>query len=406
MLAAGRDGEPEAGYRLAARGESVAGTFASVLDRSRVEPDDTFVSLGGDSLSYVECSIRLESVLGRLPSDWHLRSVDDLSDLAAAASGPKRWFRRLDTTVVLRALGICLIVSTHMRVRHLPGGAHTLLAVAGFNLARFMTPLESPVDRVRAGLRTAGRAAIPTMMWVGAAMLFFGSYSVGTLLLVNNYVGPSSHTDDHWHFWFIEVFVHLVVIASLLSALPFVRRLDLRFAYLLPLAVLGATLVLRTADLGDWYNVRFRTHSVAFFFVLGWLIQRSTTWPQRIVTSAAAVASLLGYFNVTSREWRIIVLLLVLVWVREMPVPRWSVNVIGAIATASMWIYVSHFAIWPVYRSVFIREVAYVLTLASGVAVWFVADRLLGLLNTWRQGASRHETTLSPHLRPTLRGTT
>ena len=93
------------------------------------------------------------------------------------------------------------------------------------------------------------------------------------------------------------------------------------------------------------------------------------------------------------------------VGVRDIPVPRWSVRVIGTIAMASMWIYVSHFAIWPLYRSVFIREVAYVLTLASGVALWFAADRLLGLLNTWRQGASRHEAILTPRLRPTLRGT-
>ncbi len=33
--------------------------------------DDTFVSLGGDSLSYVEMSIALEEILGVLPRDWH-----------------------------------------------------------------------------------------------------------------------------------------------------------------------------------------------------------------------------------------------------------------------------------------------------------------------------------------------
>ena len=33
--------------------------------------DSTFVSLGGDSLSYVEMSVRLEQSLGHLPADWH-----------------------------------------------------------------------------------------------------------------------------------------------------------------------------------------------------------------------------------------------------------------------------------------------------------------------------------------------
>ena len=131
----------------------------------------------------------------------------------------------------------------------------------------------------------------------------------------------------------------------------------------------------------------------------------STNWQQRAITSAVAAASVGGYFHIAQREWRIIGLLLLLVWVRQLPVPRWSVRVIGTIAAASMWIYVSHFAIWPIYRSVFVREFAYVLTIASGVAVWFVAERLLGLLNTWRQAGSHHTTTPRFTPRQILRGT-
>jgi surface polysaccharide O-acyltransferase-like enzyme len=223
------------------------------------------------------------------------------------------------------------------------------------------------------------------MIWVGVGMLLFGAYSSGTLLLVNNYVGPASHDADHWHFWFIEVFVHLVLLAAMLSAVPAMHRLDRRFAYAFPLLVLGVTLLLRMPDLGDWYNLRFRTHGVAWFFVLGWLVQRSRTWAQRASTSAIVVASVVGYFHVAPREWRIVALLLVLVWARDLPVPRWIVRPVGTLAAASMWIYVSHFAIWPMFRSVFVREVAYVCTIAAGVGVWWAAERLLGLLNTWRQ---------------------
>lgn len=364
----------------------VAAIFADVLGLDDVDDTDSFVSLGGDSLSYVECSIRLEAALGQLPSDWHLRSV---AELGATTVPPRRW-ARLDTTVALRAIGICMVVATHMRVWHIPGGAHTMLAVAGYNLARFMAPLPTAAERLRAGLRTAGRAAIPTMVWVAVGMVVFGSYSLGTLLLVNNYVGPASHRDDHWHFWFIEVFVHLVLLASLLSIVPLARRLDRRFVYLMPLAVLGATLVFRMewAYMGEWNNLRFRTHGVAWFFALGWLIQRSTNWWQRGLTTAVAAATVLGYFHTPSREWRVLVLLVVLVWVRELPLPRWTVRIVGTLAAASMWIYVSHFSIWPLYRMVFVREAAYVLTILSGVAVWFVAERSLGFLNRWRQARS------------------
>ena len=388
MLAAeiaARDREVETGDDAAeAPACDPAAVFASVLGRRDIRPDDTFVSLGGDSLGYVECSIRLERELGRLPRDWHLLPVSTL----AGAGAPRHRLARLDTTVFLRALGICLVVSTHMRVWHLPGGAHVLVAVAGFNLARFMAPLDDTVERVRAGVRTAARVALPTMIWVAVGMVVFGSYSPGTLLLVNNYVGPASHADDHWHFWFIEVFVHLVLVATALSAIPFVHRAERRFRYLLPLVVLAVALVLRMewAQMDDWYNLRFRTHGVAWFFVLGWLIQRSSTWQQRIVTTVVCLAVIPGFFQIAAREWRIAGLLLVLVWVRQIPVPRWSIAPVGVLAAASMWIYVSHFSIWPIFRGVFVREVAYVFTIAAGVGVWFVAERLLGLPNRWRQG--------------------
>jgi hypothetical protein len=51
--------------------DALCALFAEVLDRP-VTPDDTFVGLGGDSLSYVEASLRLEQALGALPPDWHV----------------------------------------------------------------------------------------------------------------------------------------------------------------------------------------------------------------------------------------------------------------------------------------------------------------------------------------------
>ena len=43
-----------------------------------------------------------------------------------------------------------------------------LLAVAGFNLSRFMMPIADTRARVRAGLRTVARVAVPTVLWTAA----------------------------------------------------------------------------------------------------------------------------------------------------------------------------------------------------------------------------------------------
>jgi hypothetical protein len=244
-----------------------------------------------------------------------------------------------------------------------------------------MMPIDDTRARVKAGLRTIARVAVPTMAWTAVLMLF-GQYTWTTLSLVNNYIGPRSHAGNHWHFWFIEVFVHLVLITTLLFAIPAVRRIDVRLPYALPLVVLGATLLLRMdwADLGDWYNLRFRTHAVAWFFVLGWLVQRSSTWPQKMATTIICLATAPGVFQNPQREYFIALGLVLLVWVREIPIPRPIVRPVATLAAASMWILISHFMIWPPMKELFIVEVAYVLTVVASIGVWWLvteAPRLL-----------------------------
>ena len=94
---------------------SVAAVYGTVLGRSNVSTDSTFVSLGGDSLSYVECSVRLERLLGHLPRDWHLTPVAELE-----AVEQRRGIARLDTTALLRTAGILAVVATHMHAVVLP----------------------------------------------------------------------------------------------------------------------------------------------------------------------------------------------------------------------------------------------------------------------------------------------
>jgi acyl-CoA synthetase (AMP-forming)/AMP-acid ligase II len=367
-----RDARP-----VASETADVASLYATVLGRTDVRSDSTFVSLGGDSLSYVECSVRLEELLGRLPADWHLLPVAVLSAGADRSRRPRRG-TVLDTTVLLRAIGICAVVATHMRLWFVPGGAHLLLAVAGYNLSRFQLPIEQTADRVRAGVRTIGRVAVPTVLWVAVGMVAGAAYGWGSLALVNNYLGPASHAGDHWHFWFVEVFVHLTLLATLVMAVPVVRRLDRRLPYVLPLGVLAVALVLRMdwAHLDDWYNLRFRTHGVAWFFVLGWLVHRSDTTAKRVVTTLACVLTIPGFFEYAPREWFIATALVALVWARAVRVPGRLVAPVAAVAGASMWIYVTHFTIWPPLDDTLPRDLAYVLTVGAGVAVWLAVSAL------------------------------
>ncbi len=385
LPASGRDVTRHAPSATGDTTRAVGEAMRNVLGLASVDEDDTFVALGGDSLSYIECSLHLERILGGVPPGWHLMTVAELG----RHRDRRRW-ARLDTTVALRAIGILAVVSTHMRLRHVPGGAHLMLGVVGYNFARFLLPLDGTAARLRAGVRTVGRVAVPTLGWT-ALLMIPGFYTWSTLTLVNNYVGPRSHAGNHWHFWFVEVFVHLVLAFTLLSIVPAFRRFDAGHTYLTPLLLLAATIPLRMdwADLGDWYNLRFRTHAVAWFFVLGWLVFRSSNVTQRCLTTALCVATAPGVFQNPRREFFIAAGLVLLVWCRNVVVPRWSVRPVAAIASASMWILISHFVIWPPLADLFVTEVAYPLTVLASMAVWWTVTRLTDSVRQYRRSARR-----------------
>ncbi|HYH49613.1 MAG TPA: non-ribosomal peptide synthetase, partial [Acidimicrobiia bacterium] len=80
--------------------------FTEAIGRP-VDDHESFIDAGGDSLSYVELSIGLEQLLGSLPVDWHTRPLGELLRMAPA---PRRLVSRVETSVVLRALSILLVV--------------------------------------------------------------------------------------------------------------------------------------------------------------------------------------------------------------------------------------------------------------------------------------------------------
>ena len=371
--------------------DSVAALYAELLSRKGVNGNDTFVSLGGDSLSYVECGQRLEELLGPLPSDWHVRTVAELGSVVTA---PPRWCPRLDTTVLLRAFSISAVVATHMRLYRFPGGAHLLLAVVGYNLARFQLAIVSTRARTMSMLRTVARVAVPTSLWIGVNMLITGGYSAGALVLINNYTGSPWRREGRWQYWFFEVFVQLLVLVSLLLAVPAVRRLERRTPFLFPLALLVPSLAFRFRWLewGDHYNYLFRTHTVAWFFLLGWAIQQAERVWARVLMTALAIWTVPDFFGRGQRELFILAGLVLMLWAPSLPMPRVLHRPIGALASASMWIFLVHWQAWPPLDEHLPRAVAYVLTMATGVALW----RLFLLRRTLLPWCARLGAALSP----------
>ncbi|BCW67160.1 AMP-dependent synthetase [Arthrobacter sp. NicSoilB4] len=374
------EGGPEAASN------DVLGIFADVLERDDVRGTDTFVSLGGDSLSYVAASVRLERALGSLPLDWHLMPLGELAQAPGVDGSPgvaspvgaalHKWRRRLlapmETGIVLRALGIILIISTHIRWFSWEGMAHVLVAVAGFNFARFQLS-GPPRVRLRRQLRSVARIVVPSVAVIGFAFAVTDTYSWANVFLLNSLLGPEGWTDFS-RFWFVEALVHILLGVAVLLAIPAVGRAERRWPWAVPLALLGADLLLRFRLIDLPYPGQ---GPVLWLFALGWAASASRTLPKRTIVTVLAVLTIPGAFDDELRNATLLAGFLILLWLPTVPVPRALHGITGLLASASLYAYVTHWLVYPLFDQDS-KGLAVVASLAVGIAYWAVATRLMG----------------------------
>ena len=352
---------------------SVREIFRDALEVADIADGDTFVSLGGDSLSYVAASVRLEQALGHLPPDWHVTPVRDLEPRASDAPVRKRgrFFAPLETSIVLRAVGIVLIVSTHVGLFSWQGAAHVLMAVAGYNFARFQLSGER-LPRLRRQLASLARIVVPSMAFIAVAYLITDNYAPANILLLNAVVGPEAVTTQ-WHFWFIEILVYLILGMTALLAVPWADRAERRFPLLFPLALTGAGLLTRYELLNPGVP---HTAPALWLFALGWAIARSRTVAQRCVVSAIAALTVPGFFDNPIRECTLLAGILLLIWLPSIPVPTGLRRLTVVLASASLYAYLVHWLVYPPLAGIS-PALAVVASLAAGAAYWALCMRVL-----------------------------
>ena len=350
--------------------------YATVLGRPDADDDDTFVGLGGDSLSYVEVSLRLERALGRLPDGWQECSIGELSRLQRR---PRRWTAQVDLPVALRAIAIVAVVGSHTEWFDLKGGAHVLLALLGFNLARFqLAPgdRQTRTERLRGSLRDL---LVPSVLWIGTIAVVTGKYTWSTVFLVNSAIGPPAWSDQ-WQYWFLESAAWsaagLLAVLSVRRVHDFERREPWRFGLLW----LGVAMAVRLVGVGIEAGPveRYAVPYVAWAVALGYLAARATSVRQRLVVSALAPLCTIGFFGEPVRELVVVGGLLLVLWVRRVVLPRPVARLLGPIASASLFIYLTHWVVYPPLDADH-DVLAALLSVAVGVAVW----RLYGALRTW-----------------------
>lgn len=362
--------------------EDVRHAYAVVLHRPDAKPTDSFTSLAGDSLSYVELSVRLADLNVTVEPGWQHLTIAEL----AATSRQRRAWTTLDSTIVLRAVAIVLIVLSHSDVVRVIGGAHVLFAVAGYNFARFQLGHADRAALWRTRWRSLAQVMAPCVAWIIAVTVLFGAYDIDSIFMLEGIQGFDDQRGRRM--WFLEAYFWIQVILILALAFPLIDRVQRRAPFRFALGVLAVALVLRLSytgiHAGSVFHHEYDLIAIAWCFAAGWAAALAPTVLARVGLTVICAFSSFGFFDDTSRELVLFIGFLVMTWFPALPLPRRLARPIGIVASASLFIYVSHYQFAPAVEEIN-RWLAVAASIAFGIAferTWaLVADRV-----RWRSG--------------------
>jgi acyl-CoA synthetase (AMP-forming)/AMP-acid ligase II len=345
--------------RAERRGSPVAQAFHRAFPAAAITADDSFISLAGDSLSYVALTLDLEAALGPLPERWETRTVGELEQAASARTPARaRWwsFVSLDTEAAVRAAAILAVVANHSALMAIAGGANVLLVLAGLNIAR------NNYDRLISGkslsiiLPFTLRIILPYYVIMLAFMLYRGAFDLGSLFLVGNWLGRTQYLNSYW---FLEFLFQTMIFIAVAFTIPAVRRWARQGPWTFGLWVLGISLAIRlgaAATLPEYVapTVDRAEYSLFYLVALGWLIRFADTRARKLLLTAVAMT--LGVLDATGlfglwfqdsypRSLTHAALLCagaaLLIWTRSIPVPKILRGLFATISRLGYYIYIT-----------------------------------------------------------------
>ena len=329
----------------------VRAVFEHVFPGVEVGPGDSFDTLGGDSLRYIQFSMRFERAFGPLPPHWQSLTVAQLQQRVASA--PRSGWSSLEPSMLMRAVAMMLIVGRHASAFSYSkqfGAGVLLFALGGYALARFQLPEVIRKGRVRNVLGTALLIAIPTILIAAPTQVLTHTFfdPIQFLMIANLFDPLDPRRVHEVAFYFAEIYFQLLLLAALLFSFPRVRALfrDHPMASALGLFAAAVALKFLLAALWDTnYNFNRVPQYYAWIFCLGIVVGVARTTQQRLLAlSLAAVSSYLLYGFETSGYLVAGGLALVL-FVPSLRVPALVKTVVGEIAAASIFIYLVHFQV-------------------------------------------------------------
>jgi acyl-CoA synthetase (AMP-forming)/AMP-acid ligase II len=373
--------------------------FSENFPSKLIGATDSFVSLGGDSLSYVTVSLALEEFIPKLPVHWETLTAKELDMLASQSVDDVRRagnVRSVESTIVIRAVAPVLIAMHHIGLEVVAGGAALLLVVAGMNFCRFQLPqlIKGRAREVLWGFIQS--VLLPYWIVVVGYGVWKGEMNIPDIMLYAN-MDMELPTWVPFPTGFIQVLAQLFLLLSLLLLSRRVRQVaakDLyQFGLVLVLISAGARALEPVMFPGLMINLHGELPWVAWLFALGLAIAGAENRKQRAFLSLLAVAlpPLLFLEPDFSRPIIISVGCLLAIWVPRINVPTIVGSLVGILASASLFVYMLHiYGLRNSYTSDWPVDMLRLLTgIGLGVGAWWcygimqnVVKRYLGQLRS------------------------
>jgi hypothetical protein len=325
----------------------IAAMFGKFFPGRRVTGSDSFESLGGDSLNYIQFSLEFERRFGALPANWQSMTASQISGLTGR-SRPGFW-RQLDTATLTRAFFMVCIVALHLDAFVYSsnwGAAYFLYMLAGYSLVRFQWPEIERTGNVSNLLYTAVRIAIPTTAVVAFMQLWAHKFELTPLLLVSNFIDAEQPRVAYYYF--AEIYIQLVLGAALLFSFPAFRKVFaaqpvLVAAFLAAIAYVDGEMVERFWD--TEYIYHRSPHWYAWTFAAGMLMGAAKSPGARAFAMAVVSMLVVKHFGLSSATAYVAGACALLIFVPSVPVPAPVKLAVGEIAGASMFMYLSHYQV-------------------------------------------------------------
>jgi hypothetical protein len=86
-----------------------------------------------------------------------------------------------------------------------------------------------------------------------------------------------------------------------------------------------------------------------WFFAVGWAAAKASTALQRAAVTLVLIISLHGYFGDSHREALVLAGFALLIWLTALRCPPAATVVAGLVAEASLYIYLTHYQVYPLF---------------------------------------------------------